>query len=32
MSHILEKIGEIGIVPVIAIDDAATAVPLLRNR
>ncbi len=28
MSEIIKKLGEIGIIPVVAIDDAATAVPL----
>ena len=28
MSEIVKKLGEIGIIPVVAIDDAATAVPL----
>ena len=28
MSEVIEKLGEIGIIPVVAIDDAETAVPL----
>ena len=30
MNNILQKLGEIGIIPVVAIEDAATAVPLGR--
>ncbi|NCB63949.1 MAG: keto-hydroxyglutarate-aldolase/keto-deoxy-phosphogluconate aldolase, partial [Clostridia bacterium] len=30
MNEILERIGQIGVIPVIAIDDAAKAVPLAK--